>query len=92
MRAALYLDNLWLGANSLLIIGTNTEVYFLNSNSWSAADFTLLGGGHGIGGELHQVIVTGPPPSAVPEPGVLLLGLGGAAIVHAMRRRGQRKK
>lgn len=35
-------------ADSRLIIGDNVEVYFLNSNSWSTANFGLLGSG-----ELH---------------------------------------
>ncbi|MDW8309862.1 MAG: autotransporter-associated beta strand repeat-containing protein, partial [Verrucomicrobiales bacterium] len=81
-RAALYVDNLIMGAHSLLIISANVEVYFLNSNSWSSANYVLLGGGHGVGGELHQFVGL----SFVPEPGTLLLFMGGAGLIWGYRR------
>ncbi len=85
LRAALYVSNLVMSANSFLIISSNVEVYFLTSNSWGAANFTLLGGPHGIGGELHQF-----ENVAVPEPSVLLLWFVGAGTVYAYRRRAKR--
>jgi hypothetical protein len=88
-RAALYVDNLILGADSFLIISSNVEVYFLTSNSWGAANFALLGGGHGTGGELHQLGLDAA--AAVPEPSVMLLWLGGAATLYQARRRHRRQ-
>jgi hypothetical protein len=41
-HGALYVDNLLLGLNSLLIISDNVEVYFRTSNSWSSAHYSLL--------------------------------------------------
>jgi len=89
LLAGLYLENLFLGANSLLIIDTNVQVYFKNSNNWSLANIRLLNN-QGIGGDaftydntisgLHQLTI-------VPEPSVLLLWLGGAGTLWASRRR-----
>lgn len=85
-RAALYVDNLILGEQAFLIISPNVEVYFLNSNSWTSANYALLGGGHGVGGELHQFVGL----SVVPEPGTLvLLVLGGMGMMGAYRQRNQ---
>ncbi len=84
LRAALYVTNLLMGANSFLIISSNVSVYFVTSNNWSAANFTLLGGPVLANqGQLHQFVL----PAAVPEPSVLLLWLSGLATVYAARRR-----
>ncbi len=74
LRAALYVDNLFMFANSFLIVDTNVTVYFKNSNDWSNANFALLGDG-----ELHQLFI--------PEPSVLLLLTMAAVIVRHARRR-----
>jgi T5SS/PEP-CTERM-associated repeat protein len=87
LRAALYVSNLVMFANSFLIISSNVEVYFLTSNTWGAANYSLLGGGHGIGGELHQF---NHLAAAVPEPSVALLWGAGAATVYFSRRRQRR--
>ena len=87
-RGALYVENLELGIGSYLIISSNTSVYFLNSNTWSSANFELLGGGFRTGGELHQFAPLSPAVQVVPEPEVLLLWGIGAMIVFVARRRG----
>ncbi|MDW8309851.1 MAG: PEP-CTERM sorting domain-containing protein, partial [Verrucomicrobiales bacterium] len=74
LKAALYVDNLLLGLNSHLIISDNVELYFLNSNVWSSANYTLLGSG-----ELHQFFST--DLAMVPEPSTLLLLMAGAAAI-----------
>jgi len=91
LTAGLYLENLFLGENSLLIIATNVQVYFKNSNNWSLVNIrlennqsSLFGGddydyNNTISG-LHQLVV-------VPEPSVLLLLLGGCATLWLTRRR-----
>jgi len=91
LMAGLYLENLFLGENSLLIIATNVQVYFKNSNNWSLVNIrlennqsSLFGGddydyNNAISG-LHQLVV-------VPEPSVLLLLLGGCATLWTVRRR-----
>jgi hypothetical protein len=78
LRAALYVNNLFLDVNSFLIVDTNVTVYFANSNNWTAANFVLLGDA-----ELHQIFI--------PEPSVLLLAVGGGVIVTAARRRRRQK-
>jgi hypothetical protein len=96
LTAGLYLENLFLGPNSLLIIATNVQVYFKNSNNWSLANIrlennqsSLYGGDAGnydnaISG-LHALAV-------VPEPSVLLLWLGGFVTIYAARRRAARSR
>jgi fibronectin-binding autotransporter adhesin len=81
--AAIYLQNLFMGANSMLIISSNVQVYFINSNSWGAANFFLENQNvlrdqtfDGI----HQLAI-------IPEPAVLLLWLSGIATIYAARRR-----
>ena len=51
-RAALYVNQLLMGLNSLLIVDTNVSLYFVGSNNWTAANFVLLGDA-----ELHQIVV-----------------------------------
>lgn len=86
LTAGLYLYNLNMGLNSLLIISSNVQVYFYSSNNWGAANFILEGNptyDNAYNG-LHQLL-------AVPEPSVLMfLLLGGSAI--AMRRKRNQPK
>ena len=90
LRAALYVTNLVMGADSDLIINSNVSVYFLTSNTWTAANFTLLGGPIlGEEGQLHQFI-SSEVLSVVPEPGVSLLWLCGFVTVYAARRRARK--
>jgi hypothetical protein len=81
ITAGLYLRNLFMGLDSLLIIGSNVQVYFVTSNDWSSANFLLEGNAtydNAING-LHQMII-------VPEPSALLLwGLGLAVTVFTRR-------
>ena len=87
LRAALYVTNLLMSANSYLIISSNLSVYFLTSNSWGAANFDLLGGSLlADQGQLHQFAML----SAVPEPGVLVLWMAGGATVYLAGRRRNR--
>jgi hypothetical protein len=79
LEAALFLTNLTLDAGTQLIISNNVQVYFINSNAFSQAQVTLLGGAG-----LHQLTTEF---SAIPEPNVLLLWLGGVVTVFAARRR-----
>jgi hypothetical protein len=87
LTAALYLNNLDMGTDSLLIISTNVEVYFINSNNWSLANVQLQGNPNydqtfdGI----HQFVV-------VPEPSIVLLWLSSITTVYAARKRGAKKK
>jgi len=93
LTAGLYLENLYLGVNSLLIIDPNVQVYFRNSNNWSLANIRLLNNQGSFYGDaydynntisgLHQITV-------IPEPNVALLWLAGAATAYAARRRTRR--
>ncbi|MCG3147856.1 MAG: hypothetical protein PCFJNLEI_01297 [Verrucomicrobiae bacterium] len=89
--AGLYLENLFMGTDSLLIIDTNVQVYFINSNNWSLANIRLVNNQSSLfGGDLgnydntisglHQVVV-------IPEPSVLLLSVAGLMIISLARRR-----
>ena len=62
--------------DSLLIVDTNTTVYFASSNGWTSANFVLIGDA-----ELHQII---------PEPSTVLLLLSGAGVMWRARRRANR--
>ena len=80
--AALYLDNLYIGSNSLLLIAGNVQLYFINSNNWDMANIELEGNpglDNSING-IHQFAV-------IPEPSVVLLWLCGFATIYAARRR-----
>lgn len=83
LTAGLYLGSLQMGLNSLLIISSNVQVYFLSSNNWTSANFILEGNptyDNSING-LHQLVT-------VPEPSVLmLLLLGGSAMAVRRNRR-----
>ena len=91
LMSGLYLNNLVLGQNSLLIIDTNVQVYFINSNNWGLANIRLLnnqspnfaGDAHSYNNAingLHQLMV-------VPEPNILLLLYVGAITALGVRRR-----
>ncbi len=77
---ALFVNDLWLFGGSQLIISNNVDLYFVNSNGWNSANYTLLGNA-----ELHQLQEN--PIDAVPEPGVILLWLSGGATLYFARRR-----
>jgi fibronectin-binding autotransporter adhesin len=85
LEAALYLNNLDMGVDSLLIISSNVVVYFIDSNNWSLANVQLQGNPNynqtfdGI----HQFVV-------VPEPAIVLLWLSSIVTVCAARRRNAR--
>jgi hypothetical protein len=79
---ALFVNDLDLFGDAHLIISSNMDVYFVNSNNWSLANITLLGNA-----EIHQLEATGASLSVVPEPSVLLLWLAGALTLWAARRR-----
>jgi hypothetical protein len=87
LEAALYLNNLDMGTDSLLMISSNVEVYFISSNNWSLANVQLQGNPNydqtfdGI----HQFVV-------VPEPSIVLLWLSSIATVYAARKRGAGRK
>jgi hypothetical protein len=84
LMAGLYLNNLILGQNSLLIISTNVQVYFINSNNWNTANFLLEGNPtfNNTFNGLHQL-------TSVPEPNVLMLLVAGGVAIAARRRRGR---
>ena len=80
--AGLYLENLILGQNSLLIIGTNVQVYVKKSNDWSLANILLENNptyDNSING-IHYLFV-------IPEPGVLTMYAAGLLTLLAARRR-----
>ncbi|MCG3147896.1 MAG: hypothetical protein PCFJNLEI_01337 [Verrucomicrobiae bacterium] len=91
--AGLYVENLFLGANSLLIIDTNVQVYFRNSNNWTLANIRMVNN-QGLGGDLytydnsisglHQLVI-------VPEPSTLLLLIGGLGTLWLARGHRRRK-
>ncbi|MCG3150155.1 MAG: hypothetical protein PCFJNLEI_03633 [Verrucomicrobiae bacterium] len=86
LMAGLYLNNLFLGANSLLIIDPGVQVYFKNSNSWTSANYFLEGNplyDNSISG-IHQLTI-------IPEPSVLLLVAGGGVTILLARRRRSRR-
>ena len=82
LDAALYLDNLDMGSNSLLLIAANVQLYFVNSNNWTMSNIEFEGNpglDNSISG-IHQIAV-------VPEPSVVLLWLSGFATIYTARRR-----
>ncbi|MEI8064217.1 MAG: hypothetical protein WCH84_09160, partial [Verrucomicrobiota bacterium] len=81
---ALFVNDLFLAADTRLIVSDNMRVYFVNSNSWNMSQVTLLGNA-----EIHQLIIGGVPV-AVPEPTVVLMWLAGAVTIWAVRRRQSR--
>jgi hypothetical protein len=87
LTAALYLNNLDMGTDSLLIISTNVEVYFISSNNWSLANVQLEGNPNydQLFDGIHQFVV-------VPEPSIVLLWVSSVATVYAARKRGAGKK
>jgi hypothetical protein len=82
LTAGLYLNNLFMGVGSFLIIGTNVQVYFINSNTWTSANYLLEGNPtyNNMLNGLHQLI-------AVPEPNVLMLWISSFATLYAARLR-----
>jgi len=72
--AGLYLNNLDMGVDSLLIISSNVQVYFIGSNTWDSSNFLLE--------VIRRLII---PSTAFtswpwfPEPGVIFLWLSGVA-------------
>jgi hypothetical protein len=87
LTAALYLNNLDMGTDSLLIISTNVEVYFINSNNWSLANVQLEGNPNydQIFDGIHQFVV-------VPEPSIVLLWLSSIVTIYAASKRGAGRK
>ncbi len=82
---ALFVNDLWLFGGSELIISNNTALYFVNSNSWTSANVTLLGNA-----EIHQLVLGASELSAIPEPSVVLLWLSGGATLYFARRRARK--
>jgi fibronectin-binding autotransporter adhesin len=76
---ALFVKNLLIYGDSMLVISNNMRVYFINSNSWSLANIALLGDA-----EIHQLIGT---LAVIPEPNILLLLLAGGVTMFVARRR-----
>jgi hypothetical protein len=85
LQAALYLNNLFMGTGSLLLISSNVEVYFITSNNWSLANIQLAGNPNydQLFNGIHQLVV-------VPEPAILLLWVSSIVTVYAARRRNAR--
>jgi hypothetical protein len=81
-EAALYLNNLYMGTDSLLLISTNVQVYFINSNNWSLANIQLENNPNydQLFNGIHQLVV-------VPEPAIILLWVSSIVTVYAARRR-----
>jgi hypothetical protein len=78
--AAIFVNDLWIFGSSTLIISNNVRLYFVNSNNWSSANFTLLGNA-----ELHQLVLE--QLNVIPEPTVVFLWLSGLATIYAASRR-----
>jgi hypothetical protein len=78
--AALFVNDLFIFGSSKLIISNNVHLYFVNSNNWTSANFTLLGGA-----ELHQLVLE--QLNVIPEPTVVFLWLSGLATIYAASRR-----
>ena len=83
---ALFVNDLDLFGGSQLIISNNMALYFVNSNGWTLADITLLGGA-----SIHQLTGIGSL-LVIPEPNVLLMWLCGGITVWAARRRTRRNR
>jgi hypothetical protein len=83
--AAIFVNDLWIFGSSTLIISNNVRLYFVNSNNWSSANFTLLGNA-----ELHQLVLE--QLNVIPEPTVVFLWLSGLATIYAARRRSARRR
>jgi len=78
-RAALYLNDIELSNGAKLIVDPNVTVYYYGSEGINAANVTLLGDG-----ALRQLVNV---PLSVPEPSsLMLLGLGGVALLIVRRR------
>jgi hypothetical protein len=84
-NAALFVNDLWLLGSSQLILSNNTVLYFVNSNTWSMANISLLGNA-----EIHQLTLN--EVAAVPEPSILLLWGCGIATVYGARRRAKKQQ
>lgn len=86
--AGLYLDTLTLGANSLLIISNNVQLYFFNTNGVTGVSLGTLNPGDNVlilgNGSFHQFVT-------IPEPSILMLFImGGMGINWYRRRQGKR--
>jgi len=87
LEAGLYLNNLIMGADSLLLISSNVQVYFITSNNWSLANVQLAGNPtyNQLFDGIHELVV-------VPEPAIVLLWLSSIVTVYAARRRSAPRK
>jgi len=72
--AALFVNDLFIFGASQLIVSNDTRVYYVNANSWSSANVTLLGNA-----EIHQLQV-------IPEPSALLLITAAVGLAWLRRR------
>jgi hypothetical protein len=79
---ALFVNDLYFFGSAHLIISNNMRVYFVNSNTWSLANITLLGNA-----EIHQLNSLAESVTVIPEPNVLLMWLAGAITLYAAKRR-----
>jgi hypothetical protein len=77
---ALFVNDLFFSDNSHLIISNDMRLYFVNSNSWTMANITLLGNA-----EIHQLLPT--DLLVIPEPSTWLMWLCGALALYYGRRR-----
>jgi len=84
-NGALFVNDLWIFGSSRLILSNNTRLYFVNSNNWSSANYTLA-----AGAELHQLVLPSDLVTVVPEPSVLLMWFCGGLTVYWSRRRRSR--